>query len=88
MILLKGRKEIQSVSRKHTTGSSSQLIYHNIEKSKGQSYNFIINITNKKLSEKELIRQVEYTFRRVSWVKKIGIKSSYGFKMYMRNNKK
>lgn len=69
---------------KHTTGSSSQLIYHNIEKAKGQSYNFIINVTNKSLSEKELLRQVEYTFRRVSWVKKIGIKSQYGFRMYIR----
>lgn len=69
---------------KHTIGSSSQLIYHNIEKAKGQSYNFIINITNKNLSQKEIVKQVEYTFRRISWVNKIGVKSQYGFNMYMR----
>lgn len=69
---------------KHTTGSSSQLIYHNIEKAKGQSYNFIINITNQNISQREIVRQVEYTFRRVKWVKKIGVKSQYGFNMYMR----
>ena len=44
---------------KHTTGSSSQLIYHNIEKAKGQSYNFIINITNISLSKHDIYEQLD-----------------------------
>ncbi len=69
---------------KHTTGLSSQLIYHNLYSSKGQSLHFIVNITNDKLSEKEINRQVEYTFRRLQWIKTIGIKSKYGFKILRR----
>ena len=69
---------------KHTTGLSSQLIYHNLYSSKGQSLHFIVNITNDKLSEEEIKRQVEYTFRRLHWIKTIGIKSKYGFKIFKR----
>ena len=69
---------------KQTTGSSSQLIYHNIEKAKGQSYNFIINITNISLSKHDIYEQLEYTFRRLKWVNIIGINSIYGFKVYKR----
>ena len=70
---------------KHTTGKSSQLIYHNLEKAKGQSVNFIINITNKSLSKTEIERQLNECFKRLNWIKKIGIKSQFGFKMYKRN---
>lgn len=70
---------------KHTTGKSSQLIYHNLEKAKGQSVNFIINITNKSLSKVEIERQLNECFKRLNWIKKIGIKSQFGFKMYKRN---
>lgn len=69
---------------KHTIGCSSQLIYHNIEKSKGQSVNFIINITNEFMTEDEIVKQLNYTFRRCKWVKKIGIKFNSKFKMYKR----
>lgn len=69
---------------KHTIGKSSQLIYHNLEKAQGQAVNFVINITNDILSEKEIEDQLNYTFKRLIWVEKIGIKSKYGFKMYER----
>ena len=71
---------------KHTIGSSSQLIYHNLEKAKGQSVNFIVNVTNKKVSQKEIERQVNECFKRLKWVKKIGIQSQFGFKMYKKIN--
>lgn len=71
---------------KHTIGSSPQLIYHNLEKAKGQSVNFIINITNKKLSQEEIERQVNECFKRLTWIKKIGIQSQYNFKMYKKIN--
>lgn len=70
---------------KHTTGKSSQLIYHNLEKAKGQSVNFIVNITNKSLLNSEIERQLNECFKRLDWIKKIGIKSQFGFKMYKRN---
>ena len=40
---------------KHTYGCSNQLIYHNLEKAKGQSYNFIINITNNKINKHNIL---------------------------------
>ena len=71
---------------KHTYGFSNQLIYHNLEKAKGQSYNFIINITNNKINKHNILMQLNYTFRRLKWVKIIAIKSKYGFYVYKRKN--
>mgnify|MGYP007043819819 CR=1 FL=1 len=69
---------------KHTYGCSNQLIYHNLEKAKGQSYNFIINVTNNKINKHNILMQLNYTFRRLKWVKIIAIKSKYGFYVYKR----
>lgn len=69
---------------KHTSGISSQLIYHNLEKAQGQAVNFIVNITNNIFNEKEIENQLNYTFKRLVWVQKTGVKSKYGFKMYKR----
>ena len=71
---------------KHTYGCSNQLIYHNLEKAKGQSYNFIINITNNKINKHNILMQLNYTFSRLKWVKIIAIKSKYGFYVYKRKN--
>ena len=72
---------------KHTIGRSSQLIYHKNEKAQGQAVNFIVNITNDIFNEKEIENQLNYTFKRLIWVEKIGVKSKYGFKMYERIKK-
>ena len=71
---------------KHTTGSSSQLIMHNLRGKEKQSNNFIIEITNKDIfnNQEEITRQVDETFRRYKWVKKIGIKTPNSFNMYSR----
>lgn len=71
---------------KHTTGSSSQLIIHNLRGEEKQSNNFVVEITNKDIfnNQEEIIRQVNETFRRYKWVKKIGIKTPDSFTMYSR----
>lgn len=71
---------------KHTTGSSSQLIMHNLRGKEKQSNNFIIEITNKDIfnNQEEITRQVAETFRRYKWVKKLGIKTPNSFNMYSR----
>ena len=43
------------------------------------------DITNKSLSKAEIERQLNECFKRLNWIKKIGIKSQFGFKMYKRN---
>ena len=48
--------------------------------------NFIINITNNKINNHNILMQLNYTFRRLKWVKIIAIKSKYGFYVYKRKN--
>ena len=36
------------------------------------------------MTEDEIVKQLNYTFRRCKWVKKIGIKFNSKFKMYKR----
>jgi hypothetical protein len=71
---------------KHTTGKSPQLILHNLRGKEAQASNFIINITNNELASNqfEIERQVNETFRKYKWVKIIGIKTFYSFKIYQR----
>lgn len=71
---------------KYTTGVSSQLIYHNIEKQNLQSRNFIIEIKNSNIDWLEIERQIKYTYRRLDWVEKIGIKKDNQFKMYNKKS--
>lgn len=66
---------------KYTTGSSDQLIYHNLYGKEEQSNNFIVEITNDSINIEE---QVDYTFRRLKYVKKIGVKKGEDFIMFER----
>ena len=69
---------------KYTTGSSNQLIFHNLEGKQNQSHNFILEITNKKLSMAEICEQINYTYRKLDWVEKIGIKKDDNFVIFDR----
>ena len=69
---------------KYTTGSSSQLLYHNLYDKQEQSSNFIIEITSDAIDWTEIYEQVEYVYRRLSWVKKIGIKKEEKFILFER----
>jgi hypothetical protein len=71
---------------KYTTGFSSQLIYHNIDKKRLQSKNFIIEITNNNIDWQEIESQIKYTYRRLDWVEKIGVKKDNQFKMYNKKS--
>jgi len=59
---------------------------HNLRGKEAQASNFIINITNNELASNqfEIERQVNETFRKYKWVKIIGIKTFYSFKIYQR----
>ena len=62
------------------------MIYHNIEKQNLQSRNFIIEIKNSNIDWLEIERQIKYTYRRLDWVEKIGVKKDNQFKMYNKKS--
>lgn len=49
---------------KTITGNSKQTLYHSIIKNKGQSNNFIFDITNSKLKIKEAVHQINNLYKR------------------------
>lgn len=69
---------------KNTTGSSDQLIYHNIYTQKEQSKNFIININSEKLTLNDIYSQIDIVYKRIDWVEKIAIKKDDIFIIFER----
>ena len=74
---------------KIVTGSSKQLLFHNVYGKEKQSINFLFEATQSPLSMKELIMQVEEIFKRkAKWVREIGIKKEDNFIILKNKNKK
>lgn len=74
---------------KIVTGSSKQLLFHNVYGKEKQSINFLFEATQSPLSMKELIMQAEEIFRRkAKWVKEIGIKKEDSFIVLKNKNTK
>lgn len=62
---------------KIVTGSSKQLLFHNIDGKDKQATNFLFEATQSPLNMEELVIQVEEIFKRkAKWVEKIGIKKN------------
>lgn len=62
---------------KIVTGSSKQLLFHNIDGKYKQATNFLFEATQSPLNMEELVIQVEEIFKRkAKWVEKIGIKKN------------
>lgn len=62
---------------KIVTGSSKQLLFHNIDGKGKQATNFLFEATQSPLNMEELVIQVEEIFKRkAKWVEKIGIKKN------------
>lgn len=62
---------------KIVTGSSKQLLFHNIDGKDKQATNFLFEATQSPLNMEELVIQVEEIFKRkANWVEKIGIKKN------------
>ena len=70
------------------TGSSNQVIYHNVYKKSEQTRNFLFEATNSPLSMASLKEQVNNVFNRedTKYVNKIGIKK--GEELIILENKK
>ena len=74
---------------KIVTGSSKQLLFHNVYKKENQSVNFLFEATHSPLSMKELIMQAEEIFKKkAKWVNEIGIKKDNNFIILKNSNKK
>lgn len=74
---------------KIVTGSSKQLLFHNIDGKDKQSVNFLFEATQSPLSMKELIIQAEEIFKRKArWVEEIGIKKNDNFIILKNKNAK
>lgn len=74
---------------KIVTGSSKQLLFHNIDGKDKQSVNFLFEATQSPLSMNELIIQAEEIFRRkAKWVEEIGIKKNDNFIILKNKNAK
>ena len=74
---------------KIVTGSSKQLLFHNIDGKNKQSVNFLFETTQSPLSMKELIVQAEEIFKRkAKWVREIGIKKGNNFIILKNKNTK
>lgn len=72
---------------KIVTGSSKQLLFHNIDGKNKQSVNFLFETTQSPLSMKELIVQAEEIFKRkAKWVREIGIKKGNNFIILKNKN--
>lgn len=62
---------------KIVTGSSKQLLFHNIDGKDKQATNFLFEATQSPLNMEELVIQVEEIFKRkAKWVEKKGIKKN------------
>lgn len=61
----------KSYDLKTITGSGKNIIDNNVKKNEKQAKNFIFDITNCKLSEDDLVNQVEFVMWRRSFVDKI-----------------
>ena len=72
---------------KIVTGSSKQLLFHNVDGKDKQSINFLFEATHSSLSMNELIMQVEEIFnKKAKWVNEIGIKKNECF-IVLKNKK-
>ena len=73
---------------KEITGTGKYVIEGNLKGKQKQANNFIIDITNSKIKEEEVIKQIEnvYKSKRYLWVSKIFLIKGYTFiRMYERN---
>lgn len=61
---------------KEIFGNGKNTLFHAVEKKKGQSNNFIFDLTKSKLSNDEIIRQLGsiFTLNKTNWVEKIMLK--------------
>ena len=61
---------------KNVMGDGKRVIEDLIKKKKRQSFNFIIDVTYSKISNTELMRQINklFAFKTTNWVKKIIVK--------------
>lgn len=72
---------------KIVTGSSKQLLFHNVDGKNKQSVNFLFEATQSPLSMNELIIQAEEIFKRkAKWVEEIGIKKNDNFIILKNKN--
>lgn len=74
---------------KIVTGSSKQLLFHNIYGKNKQSVNFLFETTQSPLSMEDLIVQADEIFKRkAKWVREIGIKKGNNFIILKNKNTK
>ena len=72
------------VDFKITTSGSDKFIYGNITHSNSQSNNYIFHIKNKAIKFDVIKFQIDDCFRRISYIKNIGIYHNGKFNMYKR----